>query len=269
MHTVLDLDLDFFGWPPLHYQEGETERPAESEFKHLADETEVRNFLEHQCHLSRSAKIPGREFVEHLDAFHTWKNWIQDGTLIAPFVVVHVDGHSDLGAGMGLTCHYIETELLALPVPERSTPRFDEHNGITSANYLIAAIANQWISRLTYVYPVFTSVEEQESHLTKLQRLLQDTDEGNKPNLPSDLPQWCFQRNDYAQIQLAHRKAQGSLYQDRPPIRLEPPVPFDCKTSGEFETSGFTHLVVAQSPQYIPASSDSLLCVIRDYFMPI
>jgi integrase len=36
MRTVLDLDLDFFGWPPLHYQEGEENRPTESEFRHLS-----------------------------------------------------------------------------------------------------------------------------------------------------------------------------------------------------------------------------------------
>lgn len=116
------------------------ERPTESEFRHLAHETEVRSFLERQCHLNRSTRIPGREFVEHIDAFHTWKQWIQEGRLIAPFNVVHVDGHSDLGAGIGLTCHYIETELLALPLPERSAPRLNEHDGITSANYLVAAM---------------------------------------------------------------------------------------------------------------------------------
>jgi len=270
MHTVLDLDLDFFAWPPLHYRDEEMGRPTESEFKHLADETEVRTFLERQCHLNKADRIPGRQFVEHIDAFHIWKQWIQEGKLMAPFAVVHVDGHSDLGAGMGLTCHYIETELLALPLPERSAPRLDEHDGITSANYLVAAIANQWISRLTYVYPVCTLQEEHENpHLAKIRRLMLDTAEEHNPNLPGDLPPWCFQTDDRTQIQLAHRKPEDFLNFDHPPIHLEPPVPLECKTSAEFDASGFTHLVVAQSPGYIPASSDRLLSVIQDYFIPI
>jgi hypothetical protein len=150
MHTVLDLDLDFFGWPTLHDREHE-ERPIDDDFKHLADETDVRNFLERQCHLSTAAKLPGRQFVEHVDAFVTWREWIQLGKLSAPFAVVHIDGHADLGAGLGtyLVKRYIETKLLALPLEQRAYPWFDEREGVNSADYLVAAVANRWISRLT------------------------------------------------------------------------------------------------------------------------
>lgn len=96
-----------------------------------------------------------------------------------------------------------------------------------------------------------------------------NTDEENDPNLPRDLPPWCFQTHDRTQIQLAHRTAEGFLDPDCPPIHLEPPVPFDCKTNAEFEAAEFTHIVVAQSPQYMPASCDGLLSVIRDYFIRV
>ena len=269
MHTILDLDLDFFGFPALHHQEYEQSRPAESEFKHLADEIEVRRFLEQNCHLSKSKRILGRQLVEHVEAFLTWKEWIHQGKLMTPFAVVHVDAHSDLGAGIGLTCHYIETELLAFSPQKRSSPRFDANDGITSANYLAAVIANRWISRLTYVYPVDPLPETSENtELIRMRRLLTQFNEDPEPDLPRDLPPWCFQGDDRTHIQLAHRRAKDFLKPECPPVHLEPPVPFECRKSTEFEFSGFTHMVLAQSPKYIPESSDPLMSVIREYFIP-
>jgi hypothetical protein len=55
----------------------------------VATETEVRNFLEQRCHLTRNSKIP--EFTEHRDAFRVWRSWLEEGKLSAPFAVVHVD----------------------------------------------------------------------------------------------------------------------------------------------------------------------------------
>lgn len=271
MDTVLDLDLDFFGWPPIHEQEGQDDRPANSRFVHFADETEVRSFLERQCHLKRNAKIPGRQFVEHVDAFRTWREWLLGGKLTLPFAVVHIDGHADLGAGLGtyLTQRYIEVQLLALPVVERASPRFDSRNGINSANYLVAAIGNQWVSRLTYVQPSDPNpVQEGDfSEIMRLSEFLRGPDgnsvEQEVEDLPSDLPHWCFQNRDYTRIQLAHRQRES----DRSPVRLEPPIPFEWKTGAEFEFSGFTRMVVAQSPQYTPASADRLLPIISDYFV--
>lgn len=268
MDIVLDLDLDFFGWPPLHYQEGQG-RPIESEFEYLADEAEVCNFLERQCHLSKNDKILGRQFVEHVDAFRIWRDWMQEGKLTSPFAVVHVDAHSDLGAGMGLTCMYIETELLALPLTQRSSPRFNSDDGVNSANYLVAAIANRWISRLTYVYPTDPAPDERSEnpHLTEISKFLGGINGERDRDLPGDLPPWCFQNDDYKHIQLAHRRREDFLRDTGSYAHLEPPVPFQCKKGPEFDFSGFTHMVVAQSRDYIPESSDHLLSVICEYFV--
>jgi len=268
MHTILDLDLDFFGWPTLHYQE-HGERPIDDDFKHLADETEVRNFLERECHLSTAKKLPGRQFVEHVDAFVTWREWIQSGKLIAPFAVVHVDAHADLGAGLGtyLVKRYIETKLLALPLEQRAHPWFDESKGVNSADYLIAAVANRWISRLTYVYPdIPASYKQHKQPATREIRtfLTRTTDCDDASERPGDLPPWCFQNGDYKHIQLAHRRN----VDDAQPVHLEAAVPFDWKKNTQFEFSGFTHMVVAQSPKYIPESSDHLLSVICEYLVP-
>ena len=53
------------------------------------------------------------------------------------------------------------------------------------------------------------------------------------------------------------------------PVRIEPPVEFDLAAGSSFEFSGFTHLVVAQSPQFTPVAADALLDVIREYFDPV
>ena len=42
----------------------------------LAIAEEVLAFLEQKCHLSRTAKLPGQEFIEHRDAFRTWRRWL-------------------------------------------------------------------------------------------------------------------------------------------------------------------------------------------------
>jgi arginase family enzyme len=52
--------------------------------------------------------------VHHVEAYSTWREWIDKGVLHAPFTVIHVDAHSDLGSGgLGNTSpKFIETESL-------------------------------------------------------------------------------------------------------------------------------------------------------------
>jgi hypothetical protein len=71
MDTVLDLDLDFFVWP-IATMRGGKKRLGDDEFTHGATPEEVRSFLEQRCHLNKTARLPGQEFVEHRDAFRTW-----------------------------------------------------------------------------------------------------------------------------------------------------------------------------------------------------
>jgi hypothetical protein len=52
-----------------------------------------------------------------------------------------------------------------------------------------------------------------------------------------------------------------------PVIRLEPPVPFAFTSVRNFKFSGFTHMVVAQSPRFVPPAADKLLPIIRGYFV--
>lgn len=278
MHTILDLDLDFFVWPPYRHQCDHVRLP-DSEWEHLASQEEVRHLLERRCHLSGASPIPGREFVEHVDAFRTWSAWLKEKKLSAPFSVVHVDAHADLGAGWNLTCHYIETELLALPVNNRCTPRFG-NDGLNSGNYLVGAIANRWISCLTWVHPTDRNPPLLEGlgdspNLTppyeRIRRLLEpDVDSAPHARWVGDLPHWCFRNYDpyTGLIELKETKATQCGESDPAPIHVEPPVRFDLRVENDFEFSEFTHMMVAQSPQYTPPSADRLIPVIREYFYP-
>jgi hypothetical protein len=153
MDKILDLDLDYFVWPIVHNQTEEHGRPPAEDFDYIASEVDVRQFLEDRCGLNTSNKLPGAEFVEHVDAFWTWDRWIREGKISNKFEVAHVDAHADLGVGWGDTSWiHLLIELLALPPEERNQPRTGG-DGLHSGSYLAFAIGNRWISRANYVYP--------------------------------------------------------------------------------------------------------------------
>jgi hypothetical protein len=149
---MLDLDLDFFVWPPFRDRPKESRLPTVA-WRQVASEDEVRSFLERQCHLSRQVPMPGREAEQHQEAFNVWSQWIDNETITAPFEVAHIDAHSDLGSGLfNRSCTFIERELLGMSLEERRHPAFGPDH-LNSGNYLLGVIANRWMSRLTYVYP--------------------------------------------------------------------------------------------------------------------
>jgi hypothetical protein len=262
MDTVLDLDLDFFVWPPFR-REPTRERLPESECQSLMTAEEACAFLEGRCHLSKQTRIPGQEFDEHQDAFHTWRRWLHEGKLSTPFYVIHVDGHADLGSAFRPACKYIETELLALPIAERYAPRFGP-DGLDSGSYLLGAIANHWISRLVYVYSTKRRLKTSKCAEDWL-RMDWPMPAEYQPPVP-ELVAWVFQNNDWrtGNIQLKHRGPGDTWETD--PIHAEPIVPFELTEETKFDFSGFTHMVVARSPQYTPLSADDLLPTIREYF---
>lgn len=267
--------MDFFGWPPFRDRPEEPRLPR-SEWKYLASEDEVRSFLEKQCHLSRRAPVPGNEAEQHHDAFNVWGQWVEGGTIIAPFCVVHVDAHSDLGSGWNnRSFTFIETELLALSIEQRRHPTFAlEH--LNSGNYLLGAIANRWISQLTYVYPADRTEFEPEQpgslppfedDMRELARLLQ-TDQGPPVN---DLPAWIFRNDDWRTwtIELKHRLVRHGVLEDGEPASSESPVPFKCIEERKCNLAGVTHMFLAQSPHHTPVEADELLPIIREYFYSV
>jgi hypothetical protein len=275
MDTILDLDLDFFEWPPFRRKVDQPRLP-ESECRHLASPGDVRTFIEDRCHLSVQVPILGHEAEHHVDAFNVWGQWLDENKLSAPFDVVHVDAHSDLGSGLNRSCTYIETELLALPIADRRRPVFGEGH-LNSGNYLLGAVANGWIAHLTYVYPSdpFPPTPALPGERMTTAQLLELNREelGIDDQLPpvSDLPAWIF-RGDRWQtktIELKNYACGDHRRYNQAPVSTEPPVPIEFVDGKVFYFSGFTHLFLARSPEYTTPRADDLLPIIRTYFHQI
>ena len=228
-------------------------RLPEKDFEYLSSAKEVRWFLEERCHLTATAPVLGQLLIEHEDAFRVWRRWLSEGKLTAPFEVAHVDAHADLGAGWNTTYVCVE-KVIAMPLNMRSDPPFSA-DGVTSANYLSFALANRWISSLSYVFPTDPLPSNRLPSRVELpHEWLNDSSPCGDPPV-RDLPPWCFQS--------------GGADWWRKPIQMgrrEPEIPFKLIKSGDFESAGFTHMIVAQSPQYTPEAADPLLSTISQYF---
>lgn len=254
---ILDLDLDFFSWPIIR---GPVDgRPSDAEYR-CATPEQMRLFLESQCGLSRERKIMGHFCSTHDGAFDAWKQWIAEGTLEPGFAVDHVDAHSDLSFG-DASWYYILTEFLGLPLSKRSEPERRIHR-LNEGSYLTFAIANRWISSLSYVYPVPSNEAENDN--------ADDTDD----SYPSDLNRMLFrdQEFDLGLIELQHltcADADQMMHGRLPsrPISVEPAVPIRFVPGNRFSGSDYTHLILAHSEKYCPPSADELIPVIQEYFV--
>jgi hypothetical protein len=248
---ILDLDLDFFGWPVFRSEPDQPRLPLRA-WKHVARPEDVRAFMERQCSLSIQTPLPGHESQEHVDAFTVWRTWLDRGQLSNPFAVVHVDAHSDLGSGVNRSCTYIEAELLSLPLTERRFPLFDQDH-LNSENYLLGVIANRWMRHLTYVYPANPAPAADSD--------LDESEIDEEPPVP-DLPAWIFRKDSWKTglIELSHRAHDRCLPSD------EPPVEFKLVEANAFSLNGFTHMFLARSPAYTTSAADELLPIIREYF---
>jgi hypothetical protein len=266
MQTILDIDIDVFSWPTVYWPPS-TARPSSRNYVCSSAE-DVRYFLEQQCGLSNVRKIPGPEFVDHGDAFYTWRRWIQEGSLVPPFSIVHVDAHADMGLG-DAGWVYLLSDLLALPVQRRREPRRGL-DALNAGNYLMFAVANRWVGRLTYVFPVQTPWAA--NWASGFSEIVEDDQSGD--GAPPDLMVMHFRNGDWKTglLELKHCTREtlnswmGGQRDLQPVIRFEPPVPFDYTPVRDFKFAGFTHMVVARSPLFAPPAADKLLPTIRDYF---
>ena len=143
---VLDIDLDFFVTPVIHWPP-DWERPPSHEYEVWEAEA-VLAFLRERCSLTD--KWPGFVTNTHDELFWRWRSAVDFGLLTTPFHVTHVDAHADLGLG-DAGWAYLMTELVHKPPAERVNPRTGEQ-GLNEGNFLLFALACRWLSDLTYVY---------------------------------------------------------------------------------------------------------------------
>lgn len=232
---VLDLDMDFFltdACPLAPPGERPSERCAQP-----YDVAEVIRFLEEQCGLSRERPVPGAIFDTHDKALDFWAARLADGTLTAPFEVVHVDTHSDLAFGPPGPDFVLKAVLTRPPRARATLDSYRAGVKLDEANYLLFALAFRWVSRLTYV-------RNPRSRQDVPPRLLASP---NAIRLTSDIARLMESMNG-----------------------PEPVIPFAALDDYRaFRDEGFDFVTMAQSPRYAPASADRIMGLLAPYIRPL
>ncbi len=264
---VLDLDMDYFMRSVASFiDESVSERLPEEDYRDCVwSEQEVRIFLENNLGLSKSHRIRGRVVAGHNESLFYWRELIEKGELTVPFDVIHVDSHADLGLGYSSWTHILDY-LLYYPVEERPRhPRYYDISGRMRSegigDYLLFAVAYRWISSIVYCGNPCGDCDD----------YLRDTLKDYKAEHNGDKP-----RQNTIQLlynpDMPFPKYNDSEYIKRKYIsksRKEPEVPFliiptieDVHFDGDFD-----YAVLAQSPNYTPASADFIMDVFKEYII--
>ena len=232
---VLDLDMDFFLSGPCPLAPLGC-RPDEACAEAWSEEAVVR-FLEEQCGLRCERPVPGAIFDTHDKALDFWRARLEDGSLTAPFEVVHVDTHSDLAFGPPGTNYVLNVVLSRLPGERAIIPTYREAVELDEANYLLFALAFRWISRLAYV---------------------------RNPNSHQDIPRQLLD----AEGNIRLRSFISAMMEGK--NGPEPVIPFDVYDDYRaFHQEGYDFVTMAQSPRYAPASADRIMEIVARYITPV
>ncbi|MBQ2833695.1 MAG: UPF0489 family protein [Clostridia bacterium] len=231
---VLDLDMDFFLSDPCPLAEY-GKRPDESCAAAWPEEDVVR-FLEEQCGLSAARPVPGAIFDTHDKALDFWQARLEEGSLTAPFEVVHVDTHSDLAFGPPGTNYVLNVVLSRLPQQRAAVDAYRAAVELDEANYLLFALAFRWISGLAYV---------------------------RNPKSHQDIPRQLLDGDGNIHL----RSFISAMMEGK--NGKEPVIPFDVYDDyTAFKQHGYDFVTLAQSPRYAPASADRIMEIVRRYIVP-
>jgi len=262
---VLDLDMDYFMEHIASFISFNTsERLDEDGYGDTVwSEERVRDFLENNLGLSKNNKIPGRVVVGHNESLFFWEELLEQGKLADPFEVVHVDSHADLGLGCS-SSDFLQSAFLTLPVETRRRIRDDDECvGISIGDYLLWAVAYKMISKITYcanpngdkndyVWDTLKDFKEDMIWNKPISNYIQ-----LKYNSQMEWPKY----NDSKEYKKKYML--GAIKDPEVELRIIPTIE-DVQFQGDFD-----YAVIAQSPNYTPASADFILDVFRDYIVEI
>ena len=261
---ILDLDMDYFMDDIAnHVPESSKERLSEEYNGSVWNEERVRSFIEHNLGLSKSKKIKGRIVAGHNESLFFWRELIASKKLTIPFEVVHVDSHADLGLGYD-SWSYIMKTLLSYPVEDR--PKhckykscFGKIAGEGIGDYLLFAIAYQWISHITYCanpsgdkndYVLSTLKNFEEEYI--FDELVENTIQ-LLYNPDMKCPE--YGDSDFVKKQfIKHSRQEPEV-----PLLIIPTID-GVKFDGDYD-----YAVMAQSPNYTPARADFIIEIFREY----
>lgn len=261
---ILDLDMDYFMTEIANTPESSTERLSETWYGESTwNKERIRYFLENNLGLSKTEKIKGRVVSGHNESLLCWKELIENGILSVPFEVVHVDSHADLGLGYS-SWTYILNTLLQFPVTERPmhnryTDCFGNERVEGIGDYLLFAIAYRWISRLTYC------ANPKGDKNDFLWDTLKDFHENYIWDKPVENiiqlvynPEMDFLDYNASDDEKIEYLSKGKKEPEVPMLII--PTIEDVKYNGDFD-----FVVMAQSPNYTPASLDFAMDIFKEY----
>ena len=183
-----------------------------------------------------------------------------------PFDVVHVDSHADLGLG-DASWSFLQSAFLTLPIDSRrkiSEYEFcDKIKRISIGDYLLWAVAYRMVSSITYCanphgdkndYVLDTLKDFHEEYIwdKPIKNYIQ-----LKYNKTMEIP-------DYDSSDAYKKKYLEGAIKDPEVELLIIPTIEDVKFDGKFD-----YAVMAQSPNYTPASADFILDIFREYIEEI
>lgn len=260
---VLDLDMDYFMTEIANTPFSCEERLDEGYYGGTVwKESAVRKFLEQNLGLSQENKIPGRIVKGHNEALFFWKELIDIKKLSDPFDVIHVDSHADLGLG-DASWRFLQSTFLALPTELRRKIRdyefCDKMKGISIGDYLLWAIAYKMISSVTYCANPYGDKNDYVLETLKdfHEEYVWDSPVKNyiqlKYNKTMDMPE--YDSSD------AYKKKylEGAIKDPAVELLIIPTIE-DVRFEGDFD-----YAVMAQSPNYTPASADFIMNIFREY----
>lgn len=260
---VLDLDMDYFMTEIAETPFSVTERLDEEVYgSSVWSANDVRHFLENNLGLSKDSKLPGRIVSGHNEALFFWEELIEQGKLKEPFNVIHVDSHADLGLG-GFSSSFLQSRFLTLPVETRRRIRTYEFNGrtyeISIGDYLLWAIAYRMISSITYcanpngdkndyIWDTLKDFHEEYIWNKQVINYIQ-----LKYNSTMEMPE-----HDCSEI-YKKEYLRGAIKDPEVALIIIPTIE-DVRFYGDFD-----YVVLAQSPNYTPASADFIIDIFKEY----
>lgn len=266
---ILDLDMDYFmECIANNIPESTTERLPEEDYGGFVwTEDRVRAFLENNLGLSKEKKIKGRIVCGHNESLHLWRELINNKKLTIPFEVIHIDSHADLGLGSS-SWLYILNDLLQYQVQERPMHnRYVDCWGTLKeegiGDYLLFAIAYRWISKITYcanpngdkndyIWDTLKDFHEEYIWDKPVVNIIQLT-HNPKIKRPS------YNDNEWAKEEYL----KSAIKEPEVPLLIIPTIK-DVKYNGDFDFA-----VLAQSPNYTPASADFIMEIFKEYIEEI
>ena len=191
---------------------------------------------------------------------------ISKNKLTTPFDVIHVDSHADLGCGCA-SSDFLQDRILTLPIESRHKVRNYDNNGkiegINIGDYLLWGIAYRLFSKITYCsnpngdhndycWDTLKNYHEEPIWDKPVSNYIQLTFNENM-----ELPQYDSSES-YKKRYLA-----GAIREPEVELRIIPTIK-DVKFDGDFD-----FVVLAQSPNYTPASADFIIDIIKEYIEEI